>query len=67
MVKNWILNKLNDEIKINNNKIVNWTKTRKSKQTNMGYGIYLYDIETDGIITNVNGKEVLPNMYVVCI
>ncbi len=25
------------------------------------------DIETDGIITNVNGKEVLPNMYVVCI
>ena len=27
----------------------------------------IFDIETDGIITNVNGKEVFPNMYVVCI
>ena len=27
----------------------------------------IFDIETDGIITNVNGKEIFPNMYVVCI
>lgn len=27
----------------------------------------IFDIETDGIITNVNGKDVFPNMYVVCI
>lgn len=27
----------------------------------------IFDIETDGIITNVNGKEVFPNIYVVCI
>jgi hypothetical protein len=27
----------------------------------------IFDIETDGIITNVGGKEVFPNMYVVCI
>jgi DEAD/DEAH box helicase domain-containing protein len=26
-----------------------------------------FDIETDGIITNIGGKEVFPNMYVVCI
>ena len=27
----------------------------------------IFDIETDGIITNVGSKEVFPNMYVVCI
>lgn len=27
----------------------------------------IFDIETDGIITNVGGKQVFPNMYVVCI
>jgi len=26
-----------------------------------------FDIETDGIITNVGGKQVFPNMYIVCI
>ena len=27
----------------------------------------IFDIETDGIITNIGSKEIFPNMYVVCI
>lgn len=27
----------------------------------------IFDIETDGIITNIGGKEIFPNMYIVCI
>lgn len=27
----------------------------------------IFDIETDGIITNIGGKEVFPNIYCVCI
>lgn len=27
----------------------------------------IFDIETDGIIANINGKEVFPNIYCVCI
>ncbi len=37
----------------------NWKQNKMRK--------IIFDIETDGIITNVNGKEVFPNIYVVCI